>query len=1426
MTALDDMLAQAQAQQAAQQRAALTPPAQRPFAQAAPSEAATPTPAPAPSLLDKIGGFIKGVTDTTRNPETDKAVLAGMVRAPGQLLGGMGDLGQDMGKFINDNIAAPFVRATGTAGYKGPRAAASPNVPTTGGASLADTLSDRQGLGQVGNKGINQFTAQATAVAATLPFGGEGATPEGVTGLSKVMAGAGHILTNSAKFGVATAAVSDPRSQRVSDLLQSVGVHNAVIDYLASNPTDTDSENRLKNGIEGALGNAAVEPLLGAVGGIAKMIKSSMAGDAKGLQAAAAGVPHGVPLTTVSEATPQEALQENLDRAFASGRTQEARYQQQEQALAEQPPEAGLAGAAPSGPDSSPVPKPSDAGTVADHPTTQQFLDQGTRHTDAAPAPEGSGDVPPTPSTLKDANSALEKAGAAERVTPDHVVSPDGRYVVHPETKQAADEAGVGRAFAASNETPKDQVIFKEEDGQGGKRVVGMMGKDDLEGFVKDAQYYVDHPGQINIVHGEEDQGHYVPSGLDSGLTASRVGQWSVGKLGAVYDVGAYMRALADRLPGMARPTTNLEIQTAAKAGADATGLEPSTLMNLGSQVAGSSHDLAVGIQVVRTLQARILEDIVGLKSLPFNSLEEGAPELTGAYTKVNNAMKFASLVEESKSGAGLALHVNSLPDADSYLANVGKGAAKDAPPREPAQIVLPKNKAELQQWLDQLEAARVMGNADAIQKFLSGKTFTPGKWNYLGNSFANFFTGAIVSAPRTLVRDLWGPAIISGFNTVGRMAGDGMLALNPLLTDAQRAEAWTASWGAARAHATALSDALDALKSAAKTTGAGFTKGISSADPYWDPFHPISSLGGSNLGNTHSRLTGSNPIDINSAGIPRSLIDAAMGRDGAGVTGAVPYWIGNALNKLPQAVMALHGGFNEFAQRLAYLGEIRASAYNEASKLGLQGADFKQYLEQRLTDAQDPLTGAATDATAVDQAQRTTLVRSPQPSDGAGINLAFSIRHQIVSTFPPFRFIMPIFTVPANQLGESLRKVPGLAFAFEQSRRELSGELGIPAMGEAYGRQMTGAAALTAGYVLGTSGVLTGAGPTNADDRKVWLQTHQPYSIRVGGTWYSYAKSDVVGPMLSIMAAFYDKSLKTTGDMGNHAIAATAGLAEYFKDQAAMQGLAQVLNFGGDPQEAQGDLTKILGQESSGFVPGFLAQIRDQLDPYARVHHTIGDFIMDRIPGLSTTLDPVRNVLGEPVMKPKAGLGGTLPISYSSVATWEKEPVLDELSRMLTTTGEAFGVRSPSLGSNTGVDMRDVKLENGQSLYDALMQRRMFSQNDNGQTLKQALYDLVVSDDYHDALEIKSTHLTDEDGNPIKGSMIRQTFDDFERIAKQDVAQSSPIARRYLAMPNAIANHPIAAQGHTTPELAGNPGLMKDLGININDYEDRVSGQ
>ncbi|WP_372784552.1 hypothetical protein [Phenylobacterium sp.] len=479
------------------------------------------------SAVESASNYVAGQASgaAALGAKVAQTVPAAILRAPGQIVGGTLDTLADVDKWATDNISPSFLRSTPV----GPALqAATAAKRMNGGASLADTLSARSSLGQVGDPGINQGTTQAVAIAGSFLTGGGEAKAA-----TSIVPRVAQLLASSAKMGLATAITADTQ----------------------------DPGERVKQGLEGAAVNVVAEPLIGL---LSSYIKAK-------------------PPTRVSEATPAEAASDNLDRAFASARTTEARFQAQEN------PTQATKGAAPT----------DAAATAQDAPTMatgeerpaplQSALPQGTRHGDGL---EVGGD------TYKDANAALEASGAAERVDPStHPLTPAGKIPVEAATKAAADDAGLGRAFARREDTPPAApMIFKEEDPQGGSRVVGVIDKESLQGFKDDV-----------------DANRFDAENLTDTTASHPAGSWKLSTLGAPYDVGPFLRALADQLPERGEALSDEAVMTAAKANADAIGWDPADMIAYAAHVAGDAKQLPEVMATVRTVYARAASTVDGL---------------------------------------------------------------------------------------------------------------------------------------------------------------------------------------------------------------------------------------------------------------------------------------------------------------------------------------------------------------------------------------------------------------------------------------------------------------------------------------------------------------------------------------------------------------------------------------------------------------------------------------------------------------------------------------------------------------------------------------------------------------------------------------------------------------------------------------------
>lgn len=139
---------------------------------------------------------------------------------------------------------------------------------------------------------------------------------------------------------------------------------------------------------------------------------------------------------------------------------------------------------------------------------------------------------------------------------------------------------------------------------------------------------------------------------------------------------------------------------------------------------------------------------------------------------------------------------------------------------------------------------------------------------------------------------------------------------------------------------------------------------------------------------------------------------------------------------------------------------------------------------------------------------------------------------------------------------------------------------------------------------------------------------------------------------------------------------------------------------------------------------------------------------------------------------------------------------------------------------------MRDIKLEGGNSLYDALLGARATATNEDGQTLRGALSDLINSQEYDEAVDADGSNLETSTGETSRGALIQRTILAFDKDAQQQVAQQSPIAARYLAAAALKRADDAALRDVPIEDIVKNPTQLGDLQEALGLFEEKVKGQ
>lgn len=910
-----------------------------------------------------------------------------------------------------------------------------------------------------------------------------------------------------------------------------------------------------------------------------------------------------------------------------------------------------------------------------------------------------------------------------------------------------------------------------------------------------------------------------------------------LGRLGSVKEAQQLMMDQALSLTRKeVRPDT--ELATSALNAANLTGSDPATMQALGTAIAGNLKEADKGMAIFAALKSKASEE-VGAIHLMNVDWSTASPELiTTAKEAIHNLSVLTQMDIDAATGIGRALRSRQLPDAETYLTgkvnreaermadkgvsapkepeldDQGNGVQPSPPPREVRP--LPETPEEIR---DFFQLWGMTGHNPKMQRdMMTGRLALPSPGLYLRQSFANLFTANILSGPKTVTLNVIGPGIIAGMKNIERMAGGTAMAVNPFLTAEERASGLATAAAVPKAFIQGIGDIQDAMRM------------------------------GWLAASQNRRITGGgagNPAEMTTANMP--LTQALM--DAANVQPDWRYSLGNMINIWPRAFSRVNNGLDEMVTRMSYQGNVRVNAMVEAARQGLTGDRAQAFVGDALSKSIDQA-GVATDHGAMEAAERVTLMGTPgQPGSAARTtsNWVNTLRREV----PEFRYVMPVFNIPANAIGYTLEhlpiaRLPGLSehLGFGRNVQALKGELGPVAQAEAHGQAMMGASMLAAGFMMNKMGLLTGAGPQDPSDRRVWLLNHQPYSIRVGGddvpghegvrsveggNWVDYRKIDVLGGLLSIAPTISDATTyrRDDAEASDMVWAGVGAMMQWSKDRAAFQQLATLMGVGDDPTKSAGGVAFRMGASvAQGMMaPAVITRTgTDMTDPYVRMRTSWEDYIKGAIPGLSKEVDPQRNIFGEPLLRPNDTLVEALfPVTSSPAGSYKKDPEADELTRLYQKTG--FGAGSVSRALSYGhFDPRQMELEDGRSFYDHAEKLRQSVEVD-GSTLRQTLNDLFNSPEYNDAVDgsakYQATSL-DEASRPYMVSKVFKTFND---AIKEKLVNESPIARAAVVAATAKERDSAHLGDLSVAQLMQNPALYKIRGIDPDAYAAKASG-
>ncbi len=403
----------------------------------------------------------------------------------------------------------------------------------------------------------------------------------------------------------------------------------------------------------------------------------------------------------------------------------------------------------------------------------------------------------------------------------------------------------------------------------------------------------------------------------------------------------------------------------------------------------------------------------------------------------------------------------------------------------------------------------------------------------------------------------------------------------------------------------------------------------------------------------------------------------------------------------------------DEFWKAIARRQELHSLAYREAYNEGyniyLRPFQYNRRSNQIVKEIMAGTHPNAIEYTkrAERRAQYQTFTNPLNPEVGG-------LWQRLTNNLPALRLVTPFIRTPMNILKYSGERtvfaLKDMGFANEQVQQRLAGELGEEMQDEQIARIMFGSIVSAGAITMAMNGEITGHGPTDPRERYWWLREFQPYSIRIGDTWYSYHRFEPISTIGAVTVDTHVDSLltygmnvlETAGEDGMAAawLAMVADLVEtadyYADDEEALgnaiglimgsasknvtnktflEGLSQMLEAQSDPDRyMRAYLSRFA---STALVPNLSAQYTRSEDPYVRDARNFVDQVKRRIsPSTAETLRenvPFMQWVGEGSRDLGMRVDGWgRPLTYSSLGPeWISpiftfKPANDPLTHML----------------------------------------------------------------------------------------------------------------------------------------------------------------
>lgn len=345
----------------------------------------------------------------------------------------------------------------------------------------------------------------------------------------------------------------------------------------------------------------------------------------------------------------------------------------------------------------------------------------------------------------------------------------------------------------------------------------------------------------------------------------------------------------------------------------------------------------------------------------------------------------------------------------------------------------------------------------------------------------------------------------------------------------------------------------------------------------------------------------------------------------------------------------------DELFKSVNYRMELQALAHRQARQEGLDGRN----LASRITEiVNDPPAQIVEDAT---QFARVQTFTNQLGETGRAIQ-------NVSNSHPAAKLLLPFVRTPTNIMKTVGVKSPLAPFA-KSVRSDMFA--GGARRDLALAKMSTGSMIMSTAAMMASEGRISGGGPANFALRRLLRDTGwQPYSIKIGETWFSYNRLDPIGMTIGL-GADYAEIIGNVDEFDGLTLASTVALAtaKNVASKTYVRGLTDVLGaldqVSADPNKENASFERYIARLGSTFVPftSLLSTIERQIDPTLRSADGFIQTLKARTPGYSADLPPVLNMWGQEVIL-GGGLGPDI-ISPIYVSHTKESPVSAEMFRL-----------------------------------------------------------------------------------------------------------------------------------------------------------------